>query len=121
MKILEILLVCFAFQAFLYSGFLIFKKSELKSANIIWAIFLFLFGWNILYNVAYWLYGDSYIVNALNLVYHVPFALYGPLFYLYVKTLVTRQRPKKREILLHAILPTLVLINFSRYYATSVE
>lgn len=114
-------MVCFAFQAFLYSGFLFFKKSEVKEANIIWAIFLFLFGWNILYNVAFWLYEDSYVVNALNLVYHIPFALYGPLFYVYIKTLVSGQKPKKRELLLHGILPTMVLLNFIRYYALSVE
>ncbi|MGX1927985.1 helix-turn-helix domain-containing protein [Flagellimonas sp. 2504JD4-2] len=120
-RILETLLVCFAFQAFVYSGFLLFKKSEVRWANAIWSIFLFLFGLNILYNVSYWLYGDSNLVNALNLVYYVPFSLYGPLFYLYIKTLVTNKRPRGREILLHSIIPALVLANFIRYYVQPLE
>ncbi len=121
MRILEIILVCFAFQAFVYAGFLSFKKSEVRTANIIWALFLFLFGLNILYNVAYWLYGDNDMVSALNMLYYIPFSLYGPLFYMYVKTLVSDKKPNVKEILLHSIIPILVLVNFIRYYTLSVE
>lgn len=121
MMILEIILVCFAFQAFVYAGFLLFKKSEVSRSNTIWAIFLFLFGLNILYNVSFWLYGDSDTVSALNMVYYVPFSLYGPLFYLYVKTLVSDRKPSARELLLHLLIPILVVLNFIRFYSLSVE
>lgn len=121
MRILEIILVCFAFQAFVYAGFLLFKKSRVRKANTIWAIFLFLFGLNILYNVVFWLYEDNEMVSALNMLYYIPFSLYGPLFYLYVKTLVTDKKPKAKEILLHGLIPVLVLLNFIRYYTLSVD
>ncbi|WP_190810283.1 AraC family transcriptional regulator [Flagellimonas sp. S3867] len=121
MRLLETILICFAFQAFIYSGFLWFKKSGVRQANWIWAIFLFLFGLNIIYNVSFWLYPDSSIVLSLNWVYYLPFSLYGPLFYLYIKTLVSDKKPNGKEILLHCIVPILVLTNFIRYYVLSTD
>ncbi len=121
MRILEIILLCFAFQAFLYTGFLFFTKSGVKSANIIWAVFLFLFGLNIIYNVLFWLYNDSRLVNSLNFMYQIPFSLYGPLFYLYVKTLITSKGPTWKELMLHSVIPLLVFFNYIRYYVQPVE
>lgn len=120
MRVLGIVLLFFSFQAILYATFLFVKKSDKGKANRIWAIFLLLFGLDIIHNVLYWTYNNSDIANAITYIYLILLSLYGPLFFLYIRTLVQGKRITWKTILPHFILTVLVILNFARYYIQPV-
>lgn len=120
MNVLGIILLCFSFQAILYAVFLFVKKSGKSTANKIWAVFLLLFGLDIIHNVLYWTYNNSDTSNAITYIYLIFLSLYGPLFYLYVRTLVQGKRITFKSSLPHFIMTALVILNFTRYYIQPV-
>lgn len=115
MNFWEILILSFAFQSFVLAFLFFFKKSEIKSANTIWSIFLFSFALNITYNIIYWSEETKSLSDKLEYFFLIPFSLYGPLFYLYVRTLVSRTKFRYYDFFY--FLPTLlVLIGFGNFY-----
>lgn len=120
MNIWHILFLCFAFQSFFLAILFGLKRGELKTANRIWALFLFLFAFNIVFNVLFWSQINPNLVIALSLSYVLPLSLYGPLFYFYVRALTTDKKINYKA-LLHFIPTALVLINHGRFYIQSID
>ncbi|MEM9142150.1 MAG: hypothetical protein AAGA86_04135, partial [Bacteroidota bacterium] len=120
MTIWELIFLCFAFQGILMATFLVLRKGSSRYANTIWALFLFLFSLNLIYNVLYWAFYNAEVTVALNFVYMVPFSAYGPLFFLYVKALTQKKSMSAKEIAYHFIPTLLVILNFSYYFSLPV-
>jgi len=122
MNFTEIIFLFFAFIAFLL-GFLFFIKNKGdKVANILLALYLILFGFNISYNVLRWS-GKLFSEEFINLVHtnYIPWVLYGPILYLYVRRVIIKMSFKAKD-LIHLIPFLYVLINYSPYYLlTSYE
>jgi AraC-like DNA-binding protein len=116
----EQLFLFFSFQAFLAALILFFKKSNLRRANIIWGVFLLLFSYNIFYNVLYWSEFSTYLYRRLAFIYLIPLSLYGGLFYLYVRTLVTNNKIGLLDSL-HLIPFLIVCLLYSPFYLLSLE
>lgn len=123
MNVWEIISLFFAGQGILTAIFLITRKSNVKHANRIWALFLVLFSLNITYNVLFWAYEDSKFTNSLNLMYLIPFSLYGPLFYLYMLFLVKKDSIQffRKRTLVHFVPSLLIFANFVYYFSLPVE
>ena len=121
MNIWEIIAAGFSIQAFLMAFLLLFYKKGDSKANLIWSIFLLLFSFNIFYNVLFWSESHIYLMRRLNFVYFIPLSLYGPLFYFYVKRMLTKKEMKNKEILLHLIPMFVVVLFFFRYYIMPLE
>ncbi|WP_420320845.1 helix-turn-helix domain-containing protein [Flagellimonas sp.] len=120
MSVLGIILLCFSFQAILYAVFLFIKKRNKIKANKIWATFLLMFGLDIIHNVLYWSYKNSDITIALTYAYLIFLSLYGPLFFLYVRTLVKGKSIPWKNVAPHFIVTALVILNFGRYFVQPV-
>lgn len=121
MNIWETLFLFFAFQAFLMAFFFLVRKKGDKIANYLFACYLILFGYNIFYNVLYWsqqLFSSTYIhVIATNLI---PWSLYGPVLYLYIRRLVKKISFKPGDIL-HIIPSAYFIVNHSAFYFLSTK
>lgn len=115
MNIWAIILLFFAFQALTCSFLLFIKKSKLKQANLLWSVFLFLFSFNIAYSVLYWSNFSWSLRAHLTYVFFIPVSLYGPLFFFYIKKLVTKKKFRLID-LLHLIPLIVVLINYGEFY-----
>lgn len=91
---IEILFLFFGFQAFLLMMLFALKKQDgFAYANRIFALFLFFAGWLISYNPLFWsgvLFRGSLI--HLNLTYVIPLSLIGPIFFFYIRYVVTRRK-----------------------------
>ena len=91
---IEILFLFFGFQAFLLMILFFLKEQDgFAYANRIFALFLFLAGWLISYNPLFWsgvLFQGGFI--HLNLTYVIPLSLIGPVFFFYVRYVVTRRK-----------------------------
>ncbi|WP_411030124.1 helix-turn-helix domain-containing protein [Spongiimicrobium sp. 3-5] len=120
MNFWEIILLFFAFQALVYALLLFAKKSKLRQANALWGTFLVLFSFCIFYSVMYWSNGVDKLNVKLAYLYLMPVSLYGPLFFLYVKTLTTGKGLRPKDFL-HFIPFLIVLMNFSVFYFSSLE
>lgn len=121
MNIWEVIAAGFSIQAIFMALLLLFYKKGDTKANLIWSIFLILFSFNIFYNVLFWSEANLDLTRRLNFVYFIPLSLYGPLFYFYVKRMLTKKEIKNKEILLHLIPMFLVVVLFFRYYFLPLE
>jgi len=92
MNFWEHFILFFSCQALLLAIYLFIKKSSNKIANVIWGVFLLLFSFNLFLNVLFWSKFSGKLMLNFSLLPPYLLALYGPLFYLYLKGLV---KPKK--------------------------
>ncbi len=120
MNIWEIIFLFFSFQAIIVAVVLFFRKSHIKQANVIWGFFLLLFAYNIFYNVLYWSKFDTYLNRRLVFIYLIPFSLYGGLFFIYIRSLVTLKKLKVTDTL-HLIPFIVVMISYGGFYFLSLE
>lgn len=120
-NIWEVIAAAFSIQALFMAIILFFYKKGDRTANLIWSIFLLLFSFNIFYNVLVWTGSQIDLIKRLNYVYFIPLALYGPLFYFYVKRMLLKRAINKREVLLHLIPFLLVSTLFIRYFLLPLD
>lgn len=124
MNLWEILILFFAFQAVIFGIIFLLKKRGNRTAHILWGIFLLLFAYNIFYNVLFWSKISPSLLLSIQGSYILCMSLYGPLFYLYVRSLVTNKSLKKKD-LLHLFLFIAALYNGGGYliksFSTKVE
>lgn len=113
MNFLETIVLFFSFQAFILS-ILFFLKKENRVANRIFATLLFLFSYNLFYNVLYWSRFDMELLIGLLFTYQIPLSLYGGLFYLYIRSISVVKRFSWKD-LIHLLPLVFVLGQVGRY------
>ena len=116
----EILLLFFSFQSFLLGFFLFIKNRGYSYANRLFALFLFLFGYGIFYVIVHWSGYDRTLKLAVAHTFNIAFALFGPLFYFYVRNVVTSKKVRLRDIY-HFLPLVLVLICYGGYFILPLE
>lgn len=120
MNIWEVIIMFFAFQAAVFVVLFSLRKGPAKAANRVFAVFLALFAFNLFYNVLYWSRFDKELYILLRFTYYIPIALYGGIFFIYVRTLTTYQ-PVRWWDLLHFFPILLVLYQFAPYFLLSAS
>ncbi len=121
MNFLETIFLFFALQAFIFSILFFLKKKGNRVANVLLGIYILLFSYNIIYNVLYWSkLLNSYQYIHLNYTNRIPWVLYGPILYLYIRQLIYKNKFRVID-LLHFIPLLYVLINYSPYYLLSIQ
>ncbi len=121
MNFLETIFLFFALQAFVFAVLFFLKKKGDRLANILLGIYILLFSYNIIYNILYWsklLNSDQFI--HLSFTNRIPWVLYGPILYLYIKRLIHKNKIRSID-LLHFIPLLYVLINYSPYFFLSTH
>lgn len=116
MNFLETIFLFFAFQALVFSFLFFLKKKGDRIANILLGIYILLFAYNIIYNVLYWTTNIS-SPQFIHLSYtnRIPWVLYGPILFLYIRRLIYKNKFRCIDIL-HFIPFIYVLLNYSPYY-----
>ncbi len=115
MNIWETIILFFSLQAFLFGILFLVKKQGFKAAHRLFSIFLFLYAYNLFFNVLYWSRFDPVLYASLSGTYYILLGLYGGLFYLYVKRVTTGQTFKGTDLLFFTPL-LLVIYQFRSYY-----
>ena len=120
MNFWEIIFLFFSFQAIILAFLFFLKKKGDKLANCLFGIYILLFSYNIFFNVLYWS-KKLYTIDYISLLYTNigPWILYGPILYLYVKRLVTKEKLKLVDGL-HFLPFVLFLVNYSPYFLASL-
>ncbi|MEM8762673.1 MAG: helix-turn-helix transcriptional regulator [Bacteroidota bacterium] len=121
MNIIQGFFFAFTVQAVILAIILLFKKSTQRYQNRIWAIFLLLFALNLLYNVTYWIDPRSRPTIVFSWSWMLLLALYGPLFYFYVRSLVTGKRIVLKRDFFHFLPFVFVLLNFGSLFIQPFE
>ena len=116
----EIIILFFSFQALIFGILFLFKREGFKTAHKLFGIFLLLYSYNLFFNVLYWSRFEPRLYISLSGTYYILLALYGGLFYFYVKKLTTGQLIRAREFLLFSPL-LLVFYQFGSYYFLDVD
>ncbi len=121
MNFLETIFLFFAFQAFVFAILFFLKKKGDRIANILLGVYIMLFSFNIIYNILYWskLLNTSDFIH-LSLTNRIPWVLYGPILYLYIRRIVHKNKFRGIDVL-HFIPLLYVLINYLPYYFLSAH
>ncbi len=123
MNIKSVVLLLFlysSFQAFVL-GIVFLLKKENKDANRLFAVFMFLFSFHLLFNFLNWRgYIDTVYLIFLSDLKPLVWLLYGPLLYLYFCRLLLKKKAKTKE-LLHLLPVLLFYLACSKYIFISSE
>ncbi len=120
MNFWEILILFFSFQALILAILFAFRKTGDKIANRLLAFFLFLFSYNLLYNVLYWSRFDMKLFVAISYTYTIPISLYGPLFLFYARR-VTKAKGLSLKDLIHLGPLCFVFFQFGAFYILPLQ
>lgn len=102
-----IVLSSFAILAVILSIVFLLKKGEL---NTMFAIILFLFSINVALDILYWNFGQKEFSAYFIYGHLVPLSLFGPLFYLSIKRIISKAEFVRADLLhLIPLLATLIL------------
>lgn len=119
----ELIFLFLGFQAFLLSILFFFKKSiSFIYGNRLFAIFLFLCGWLITYNVLFWTkkLAEPVFVH-LNLTYVIPLSLIGPIFFFYIRNILDRSLIILKKDFIHFIPAIFIITAYAPYFILSRE
>lgn len=119
MNFSETVILFFSFQALLLALLFLLKK-EGKAANRLFAAFLFLFSFNLFYNVLFWSQFDTSLLISLLGTYYIPLSLYGALFFFYIRKIITLRKASWKDGL-HFIPFLLVVLQYSPYFFLSLD
>ncbi len=114
------LLFFFSIQAFLLSIFFLLKRNGNTYANKIFSIFLLLFAYNVFFNMLYWSHFNEYLFTTLSYTYFIPLSLYGPFFYFFIRSTITKEEIGVKDIF-HFIPFVIVVIKYGGYYFTATS
>ena len=121
MNLIEGLFFAFSIQAIILAFFIVFKTSTQRYQNRIWALFLFLLALNFIYALLYWVNPTAESVVFFAKAYFLLMALYGPLFYFYIRKAVNKDPVQLKKDFYHFIPFVLTLINYIRFYLLPFE
>lgn len=82
--------------------------------NKIFALLLFMFSFNVFFNIIYWTQMGTRLYAFFHMSYLIPLSLYGALFYLYLKSITGKKNTIKDVLHFIPFLMTMVL--YSGYY-----
>lgn len=121
MNTYEYLFSLFAFLAFVLAILFFLKKGGDRWANRLLGVYVFLFGFNIFYNVLFWS-KKLHTLEFINLLFTnmLVWSLYGPILYLYVRRLIYGTRFRWKDTI-HLIPFLIILINHSKVYLMPAE
>ncbi|TJY37086.1 AraC family transcriptional regulator [Pontimicrobium aquaticum] len=117
MTVSEYIILIFSIISFSAGVYFLFKMNY--SPNLWLSLILFTFSYQMFYSVLFWSRFSEFLLVQLNYTSLLPMTLYGPLFYIYVKSLT-----KKKLLLidiLHFIPLIIFLISFWNYYALTYQ
>jgi AraC-like DNA-binding protein len=120
MTVLDEILLFFSIQALLLSIFFWFNKKGNTYANKVFSIFLILFAYNVFFNMLYWSHFNEYLFATLSYTYFIPLSLYGPVFYFFIRNLITKEEIGIKDIL-HFIPFIVVMVKYGDYYFAATE
>lgn len=107
-----IILSLFSILGFIMSFVFFLKKGEF---NKLFSVLIFMFAFNVLFNILYWTQLKTKLYAFFHMSYFIPLSLYGGLFYLYLKSIVTKKSISKKDII-HFLPFISTLILHSGYY-----
>ncbi|WP_190808728.1 AraC family transcriptional regulator [Flagellimonas sp. S3867] len=85
-----LLFLVLAFQSLLIAILFVFRKSNTKYTNILWAFFLLITSWMFILTVLFW---TQLLFNGQRahfvLTYYIPLSSFAPLFFFYIRKIIT--------------------------------
>lgn len=116
-----LLFFAFAIQSFVLAILFFIKRKGDRLANTILGVYLLLFTYNLLFNCAYW----SNCIQTkpfLFLLYtnYIPWILYGPLLYIYLRRIVFKTALTHRDWI-HFVPLLIIFIKCGRFMALSAD
>jgi AraC-like DNA-binding protein len=118
MNFIEGIILSGSILAFLAGLFVLFKSSFVP--NIWLGLLLLTISYYLFFSVLYWSRFNEELYVQLMFSYLFPMSVFGPLFYLYIRSLVTRKKLKYID-LVH-ILPLIIfIVTFWGYYALPLD
>ncbi|MEZ4810668.1 MAG: helix-turn-helix domain-containing protein [Allomuricauda sp.] len=117
----ELLFLFLGFQAILLSLLFYFKRAiSFVYGNRLFAVFLFLCGWLVVYNVLFWSKKLAQLPFVhINHSYVIPLSLIGPLFFLYIRNIVHGTKISLRKDFIHFIPTLTIMIVYGPYFLLS--
>ena len=117
----ELIFLFLGFQAFLLSLLFFLKRSvPFGYGNRLFAFFLFLCGWLVVFNVLFWskkLSQPTFV--HLNHTYVIPLSLLGPIFFFYIRNIVHGTRISLKKDLVHFLPPSFILVLYFPFFTLS--
>ncbi|MDT7831899.1 helix-turn-helix domain-containing protein [Flavobacteriaceae bacterium S356] len=107
-----IILSLFSLLGFVLSTIFFFKKEEF---NKLFAILIFMFAFNVFFNILFWSQLETRLYAFFHMSYFVPLSLYGGLFYLYLRSIVSK-KPLTKKDAVHFIPFLFVMVLHSGFY-----
>ena len=120
MNIFETSLLIISILGVTYAFIKIFGQGKLTEHKIWLGLLLFLFLYSIAFNVLFWSEVNPTLLTQLRFSHMFPMALYGPVFYLYIRALVTEKKFGLIDMV-HFIPLALFFIQFWGYYILPLE
>ena len=121
MNFLELLFLFFSAQAVFMAILFAIKPHGDRVANMLFAVILLLFSYDLFYSVLYWSRFDDRLFAALRFTYVLPLSLYGPLFYFYLRQVSAKNTALTWTDALHFVPFLLLLILRADFYFLSVD
>ena len=115
MELLEIVLILITLLTTIAGSIYILFKRGVRNANVYLGTLLILFAYFLFYCVLFWSRMDTDLLTQLTFTYQLCFALYGPLFYLYVRQLALEKKFSPID-LLHLLPLAISIINYWPFY-----
>lgn len=106
------ILSIFSVLGFVLSTIFFFKKGEF---NKLFGVLVFMFAFNVFFSILFWSQLETKLYAFFHMTYFIPLSLYGGLFYLYLRSIVSR-KPLIRKDSIHFIPFFLVMIFHSGFY-----
>ncbi len=122
MNLAYLLILLLGFQALLIAIFFIFRKSQIRYANIILALFLIAAAWLLIFTVIYWsllLFTKEYVHCFFT--YYIPFSTFAPLFFFYIRKIVTDKSVSLNKDFWHFIPLLYVIIGIAPFFFLTAD
>jgi AraC-like DNA-binding protein len=114
-NIWESILLFFSFQALLLAILFLVKQQGNLYSNRLFALLLLLFAYNIFFNVLFWSKFDPSLLATLGFSYYIPFALYGPVYFFYLRHVITEKKVMAKDWP-HLVPFFFVMIFYGKFY-----
>ena len=122
MEFHHIIILFFAFQSLLMGIFFILRRSEIRYANFLLAIFLFSSAWLLLSSVLFWsnLLFDQKFIH-FDMSFYIPFTIFAPFFFFYLRNICEHRKVSLKFDFYHFIPLLYVLVSVGPYYFLSAS
>ncbi|MDC6366699.1 MULTISPECIES: helix-turn-helix domain-containing protein [Flavobacteriaceae] len=122
MELSHSFILALALQSIFIAVLFIFRKSHTRYANILLAFFLFATAWMLIFTVVFWsqlLYTPQYVHSFFT--YYIPLSTFAPLFFFYIRKIVTDKSISLNKDFWHFIPLLYVIIGIVPFFFLSRE